>query len=257
MADKSSFFIWYDLMTGDVAAAEAFYGNVVGWKIADSGMPGMKYSILKAGDTDVGGIMGFPPEMPKDRRRPIWGGYIGVGDVDAMAKRVEKAGGMTCNPPEDIPGVGRFAAMADPHGAFFYLFKPNSDEKPKPEVANAPGRVGWRELHAGDGAKAWDFYSGLFGWEKQMAMDMGPMGTYQTYDLGNNQGGGMMTKTPDMPQAMWHYYFNVEAIDAAMERVKAAGGKIVMEPMEVPGGQWAMSCADHEGAFFGLLAPKR
>jgi uncharacterized protein len=90
-----------------------------------------------------------------------------------------------------------------------------------------------------------------------MAMDMGPMGTYQTYDIGNGQGGGMMTKTPETPQAAWQYYFTVAAIDAAKERVTSAGGKILMEPMEVPGGQWAMNCADPEGAMFGLVAPKR
>jgi uncharacterized protein len=257
MGAKQGFFIWYDLMTGDLAAAEAFYAKVVGWKIADSGMPGMKYSMLNAGDTQVGGMMGFPPDMPKDRRQPMWGGYIGVDDVDAMAKRVEKAGGMTCNAAQDIPGVGRFAAMADPHGALFYLFKPSSGEQPKPEAMNAPGHIGWRELNSGDWAKAWDFYAGLFGWEKQMDMDMGPMGTYRIFDLGNAQGGGMMTKTPDTPSPMWQYYFNVEAADAAVERVKQAGGKILMEPMEVPGGQWAMSCADPEGAVFGLVAPKR
>ena len=43
------------------------------------------------------------------------------------------------------------------------------------------------------------FYSGLFGWTKGEAMDMGAMGKYQTFTTHGNQGGGMMTKTPQEP----------------------------------------------------------
>lgn len=35
MNSPSGSFIWYELMTTDANAAAAFYGNVVGWKIAD------------------------------------------------------------------------------------------------------------------------------------------------------------------------------------------------------------------------------
>jgi predicted enzyme related to lactoylglutathione lyase len=55
----------------------------------------------------------------------------------------------------------------------------------------------------------------------------------------------------------WGYYFNVEAIDAAAERVTAAGGKILMGPAEVPGPMWVLQCMDSLGAYFALVAPKR
>ena len=45
--------------------------------------------------------------------------------------------------------------------------------------------------------------------------------------------------------------------NAAAERVKANGGKIINGPMEVPGGQWIVHWLDLEGAMFGLLASKR
>ena len=63
----------------------------------------------------------------------------------------------------------------------------------------APGNVGWRELRAGDLESAFAFYSGLFGWKKTQAMDMGPMGTYQVFEIEGGQGGGMMTKTAETP----------------------------------------------------------
>ncbi len=88
MTNKPSPFIWYDLMTPDVKAAEDFYSKVVGWKIADSGMPGMSYSILNAGDTGVGGMMGTVPGGPP----PMWTGYIYSADVDGDSQARQEAG---------------------------------------------------------------------------------------------------------------------------------------------------------------------
>jgi uncharacterized protein len=99
----------------------------------------------------VGGLMLIPEEARAMGTRPRWTGYIGVDDVDAYAARVKAAGGAIHRAPEDIPGVGRFAVAADPHGAVFNLFKGASDEEPEPAVPGTPGHVGWHELHAGDG----------------------------------------------------------------------------------------------------------
>lgn len=66
-----------------------------------------------------------------------------------------------------------------------------------------------------------------------------------------------MTRQPGMPGPLWQYYFNVDAIDTAMARVKANGGKIIEEPMEVPGPAWIIQCVDPQGAMFALVAPAR
>jgi uncharacterized protein len=136
------------------------------------------------------------------------------------------------------------------------LFKGNSSEAPSQDPM-AQGHIGWHELHAGDGEKAFAFYSGLFGWTKGEAMDMGAMGKYQLFNAKSGQQGGMMTKTPQTPAPFWLYYFNVDAIDAAMERVKAAGGKIVNGPMQVPTDRWIVQGLDPQGATFALLAPTK
>ncbi len=117
--------------------------------------------------------------------------------------------------------------------------------------------VGWRELHAGDGAGALAFYSGQFGWKKDRDFDMGPMGVYHIFDTGHGQQGGIFTKTPQTPAPFWLYYFNVDAIDAAADRVKSQGGQVIHGPMEVPGGQWTVQGLDPQGAMFALVAPKR
>jgi predicted enzyme related to lactoylglutathione lyase len=257
MPNSRNNFVWYDLMTTDTKAAEAFYSSVVGWRAQDAGMPDRSYTILHVKETPIGGLMPLPKEASAAGARPIWNGYVAVDDVDALAKRVTQAGGTVHRGPEDIPGVGRFAVVADPHGASFMLFKGATDEQPQPPAPGTPGHIGWHELHAGNGEKAFAFYSGLFGWTKAEAMDMGPMGVYQIFATDSAPVGGMMTKTEAFPAAMWLYYFNVDDIEAAATRVKDHRGKVLNGPMEVPGGSWIIQCSDPQDAMFALVGPKR
>ncbi len=247
-------FVWYDQMSHDPAAAGAFYGKVVGWDLAPNSMNDQPYTLLKAGAAMVGGLMPIPADA--QGVRPAWMGYIAVDDVAAYSDKVRAAGGTIHRGPQEIPNVGTFAVAGDPHGAGFLLFKGNGDGTITPEQA-APGHIGWHELHAGDGPNAFAFYSGVFGWTKGEAMDMGAMGKYQLFSTKSGQQGAMMTKTQQMPVPFWLYYFNVDAIDAAAERVTAGGGKIVNGPMPVPGDRWIVQALDPQGAMFALLAPKR
>jgi len=247
-------FIWYDQMSNDLPGAEAFYTKVVGWTLAPNTMNAQRYTLLKAGETMVGGLMPIPAEA--QGVRPAWMGYIAVDDVKAYADKVKAAGGMIHRPPAEIPNVGTFAVASDPHGAGFLLFKGNSDEAPEQDPTK-PGHIGWHELHGGDPESSFAFYSGLFGWTKGEAMEMGPMGTYQIFSTKSRQGGGMTKKTAQEPAPYWLYYITVEAIDAAAERVKAASGKILHGPVQVPGGSWIINGLDPQGAAFALVAPKR
>ena len=257
MAATPSRFVWYELMTTDPAAARAFYTKVVGWQAADSGMPGMDYTLLSAGPHQVGGLMALPPEACAAGVPPNWSGYLAVDDVDAQAVAVQQAGGRVLRPAADIPGVGRFAVVADPAGAAFCLYKDNNPGAMAPPAPDTPGTVGWHELMGGPLEAAWAFYGPLFGWEKSDAIDMGPMGMYQIFSAGGPPIGGMMAKPPEMPMAAWNYYVNVDDIDAAAARIQAAGGKVINGPMEVPGGSWVLQATDPQGARFALVAPKR
>jgi uncharacterized protein len=257
MSTIASLFVWYELMTSDAAAAEVFYRNVIGWTTADAGMPGMRYTLLSVGEAAVAGLMDLPAEAGAAGARPGWLGYIAVDDVDIRLAQVLQAGGAVHHPAQDIPGVGRFATVADPQGAVFCLFKGEGDETPPQPTMGTPGTIGWHELYAGDLASAWPFYSSLFGWAKDEAIDMGEMGVYQLFAAGGSAIGGMMTRPPQVPAACWLYYFNVEAIDAAVARVTAAAGQVVSGPMEVPGGSWVVQCLDPQGAMFAMVAPNR
>jgi uncharacterized protein len=112
---KHGTFSWNELLTTDPEGAKEFYSQLFGWTSQAMPMDGFDYTIVKAGDSDEGGIMPIPPHakgMP-----PTWGSYVTVDDVDATAALAEKLGGKVCIPPTDIPTVGRFAVIQDPQGA--------------------------------------------------------------------------------------------------------------------------------------------
>lgn len=260
MAKLQGRFVWYELMTGDSKRAQQFYREVVGWEARDAERTDRRYTILSAGETGVAGIL--EPRGASGGKHPFWIGYIGVDDVDRFTDRVEQAGGKVHRKPEDLPTVGRFSVVADPGGAVFALFRPEgqpASESSQPESVpmGQPGRVAWHELHATDGPAEFSFYSSLFGWEKGEAMDMGPMGVYQLFTAGGSPLGGIMTKMPEMPETQWLYYISVDAADAAVERIRQAGGTVLLAPHEVPGGAWIVQGLDPAGAMFGLLASKR
>lgn len=263
MAKPPNTFFWYELITDDPAAATSFYENVVGWR--PEPFPGSDdgYMVMHARDggaeRGVAGIMEIPAEARQRGAPPSWTGYIHVDDVDRAAGDIEAAGGAVHKAPADIPGVGRFAVVTDPQGAHFIIMKPamNGSGEGQGPAPMAPGFVGWNELMTSDWEKGFAFYSRLFGWSKDQAIPMGEMGTYQLFAAGEGDAiGGMMNKLPEMPVSAWGFYFIVPAMDAAMERVRAAGGKVLTE-MEVPGGAWAANVVDPQGAVFGLTAARR
>ena len=259
MTDPKPRFIWYELMTNDQDAAEAFYGAVVGWKMADAGQPGMRYTILSAGDRGMGGLMALPAEACKAGARPGWLGYVGVPDTDGAAKRIVESGGAIHRGPDNIPNVGRFAVVADPGGAVFQLLTPlpREDAPPAAEPAT-PGLVSWHELYAGNGQEAaFGFYASQFGWETSELMDMGPMGKYRIFGADGVPMGGMMDKPEDVPVSAWAFYVNVDGLDAAVKRIEANGGQVLMGPHEVPGGSWIVQAVDPQGAAFALVSTAR
>jgi predicted enzyme related to lactoylglutathione lyase len=242
-------FVWHELMTTDLPAAQRFYADVAGWTIEDAAMPGMTYLLGRTGGDMVAGLMG----LPSTDAAPGWLGYVGVENVDATAAALDAAGGTVHRPPEDIPGVGRFAVVADPQGAVFALF--GADAAPPPTDPTTPGRFVWHELLTRDWKAALASYSALFGWQATEAMDMGPMGTYQTFATGGEPVGGMMT-VADAPIPSWLFYITVAGIDAGVVRLTAGGGTVLNGPVEVPGGSWIVQARDPQGAAFALLGPR-
>lgn len=248
-------FSWYELMTSDTEAAGKFYSDVVGWTTQKMPGDGPEYTTFNIGTVGIAGMMPSPSPA-----HTAWVGYISVEDVDAHVEKIVEAGGHLWRPATDIPGMLRFAVMSDPQGAAIVIFTPDpampSPERPAPP---APGTIGWHELYTTDIEAGFDFYNKLFGWTKVSDMDMGPMGIYRIFDEGDHKemgDGGMMTKAPHIPNSCWNFYFCVDSIDAAIERINTGGGKVLNGPNQVPGGSWIINCQDPQGAMFSLVGNK-
>lgn len=259
MANPHGDFIWYELMTSDVEAAVAFYGGVLGWASQAFDPSGVGYRVFRAADAHVGGMMPLPAEAAQAGGRPGWLGYIGVDDVDAAAADIVAAGGARHVPPTDIPGVGRFALLADPQGAVFYVMRGAMEQESTAFAPTKTGHCHWNELATSDQPAALAFYGKLFGWEKGDSMPMGEMGEMGDYQLITQHGqavGGVMPRMEGGPPPMWTFYFGVEDIDIAKETATRLGATVHHGPTEVPGGAFIIVASDPQGAVFGLVGPR-
>jgi uncharacterized protein len=112
---------WNELMSPDETKALAFYEGVFGYThdTMDMGPQG-SYYLLKMGDAMRGGLMRSPmPHTP-----PLWMPYVAMADCDATAAKATSLGAQIIVQPNDIPNVGRFAALIDPQGACIAFMKP-------------------------------------------------------------------------------------------------------------------------------------
>jgi predicted enzyme related to lactoylglutathione lyase len=257
MADKLlGSFVWCELLTTDTAAAESFYKKVVGWTTKPFGPDG-SYTVLNNSlDSGVGGVMKLPDPAKQMGAPPHWMMYVGTPNVDETAIRVVQYGGRVHKQPEDIPTVGRFAVVQDPFGASFAIFTPKpAPGTPEPK-RGGPGDFSWFELYTPNPDGAWKFYQMLFGWEKTSAMDMGEVGVYQMFGRGGGVPNGGIMKPPPGAPAAWMPYALVKDARAAAATAAASGGKIIVGPLEVPGGDWIAQGMDPQGAMFAVHSLK-
>jgi len=251
-------FIWYELMTTDTDAAKTFYDAVVGWDISEGAAEYQGYRMIGRQDGGfAGGVLPLTDEMQQHGARPIWLGYVNVGDTDAAIASIEHAGGTKIMGPMDVPNVGRIAMVTDPQGAPFYIMKPippAGQEKQASDVfsPDAEQRVGWNELSTTDPVAARKFYTEEFGWDDSEFMDMGELGEYRFLAQAGTRIGALCGVMPGQ-QSKWRYYFRVPSIAKAKETAEAKGGSIHMGPHQVPTGDYIIIGTDPQGAEFALV----
>lgn len=246
MADQSvrGRFVWHELVTPDSNAAHAFYAKAIGWK-SQPWQEDPSYVMFAAPRGPIGAT------VAGNGSAPHWLPYIGTADIDETVALAKQNGGSVVKDVDTLSSGSRYAVLQDPYGARFGVYESAEDygkiTPPK------PGEHSWHELVSTDYEGAFDFYSALFGWDKLAEHDMGEMGMYLIYGLGEVAFGGMMTMKGG-PGPAWLSYVHVKDVNQTAKKVKSAGGKIVIEPMEVPGGDWIVQAVDPQGAMFAAHA---
>lgn len=264
MTSKTGGFIWYELMTTDADAAARFYGPVVGWTISGKSADqrnGIDYRHITRGDGGGnGGVLNLSEEMCSNGARPCWIGYIHVEDVDAAVEAIVTDGGTSLMPKTTID-VGSFAMVTDPQGVPFYVMSPippadNPNGKSDVFSPDEAQHFRWNELMTTDADAGLAFYRKHFGWGQEGEMPMGELGAYRFIQHDDTMIGAVMPLMPGLPAPVWTHYIGVDDIDRAAAAVKAGSGQVMHGPDEIPGGEFAMSGIDPQGAGFGLVGPR-
>jgi uncharacterized protein len=245
-------FCWHEIGTTDVSAANEFYGPLMGWNLSETiDSETMPYTVIKNEDISVGGLYKLTDEMTQKGIPPHWLPYVAVEDVDGTASKAADLGGKVLTGPIDLPGSGRLVVIEDPTGGVLAAWQAEN-------VLGSPmglkhGSRGWVELTTKDTEKAGKFYQDLFGWGVQL-MPMGEA-NYTCFKAGETMVGGMMDMPPDcgeMPPC-WTIYFNVDDCDAAARKVSETGGKVIMEPQDIPNVGRFSIVTDPQGVGFAII----
>jgi predicted enzyme related to lactoylglutathione lyase len=238
---------WVDLTVPDVDAAQAFYEQVLGWAVEDTGADFGGYRIASVRGAAVAGIGPLQGDAP-----PAWTLYLATDDADKAAAAVTGNGGTVLLPPGDVGPLGRMFIAADPSGAVFGVWQAGTHIGAA--LVNEPGGLSWEDLRSTEPAAAQEFYRGLFGYR----MDPVPMAgdEYLTFALAGEEfplgGMGPMMGSPAGTPSHWLVYFGVDSTDTAVGAATAAGGAVLVPAFDSPFGRMAL-LADPAGAAFTVI----
>ncbi|BBH65659.1 putative glyoxalase/bleomycin resistance protein [Actinoplanes sp. OR16] len=240
---------WVDLATADLGDATRFYTAMFGWTAEVSGDEFGGYTTFLLNGLPVAGA----GPLFGEGQPTAWSTYFAADDADAVAARVEAAGGKVLVAPFDVVDQGRMAACLDPAGAPFSIWEAGTMRGA--EVFNVPGALTWNELNTRDhdGAKA--FYGMVFGWGyRDGLVGSSP---YVICENAHQPVAGIQLMAgngwPDDLLPHWLVYFAVGDCDAAAEHAYRLGARVVHPPTTIAVGRVAL-LEDPQGGRFAILA---
>jgi predicted enzyme related to lactoylglutathione lyase len=180
-----------------------------------------------------------------------WTIYIGTDDADALAQRVQAAGGTVVAPPFDVGDQGRMATFQDSSGAFISVWQPRA--MAGAFESGVPNTFGWAELNARGFHSAKPFYKAVFGWTAKDTEGAGQ--PYTEFQLEGTSIAGGMEMNPMVPAEVpsyWMVYFNVADVDQSFKDATGLRAQEMLAPQDFPGGRFAI-VSDPQGAMFGVL----
>jgi uncharacterized protein len=235
-------FCWVDLGTTDLEGSRRFYGELLGWELAEVDTPDGVYVVARVQGKDVAGMHAHGEGDAHN-----WDSYISVDDLDAALQRVPRLGGQVTSGPHDIPGSARMAVITDPGGARVCLWQ--AAGYPGAAVVNETGTWTWNDLSTRDPEAAEASYRDLLGWSFQQVAP-----GYWSISMGDLLIGGMRTMTEKEAGTppSWMPYFVVTDAEKAATQLQELGGHVFEPPRDVPAGRFLIA-ADPQGAAMGLI----
>jgi len=218
---------YVSVWTPDAERAAAFYGHVLGWRYDPQ-----THQVTNT--TEHIGI--YSVDAP-----PTLFCCYAVADLDG-ARQAILAGGGTVDEVEEFD-FGTLRGATDAQGTSFGIFQPNPGQ-PRPELnGSGPGELSYITYEVTDSAAFRAFYGRVLLWTFEPGRIADGWQVQQTHPMAGVAGGSAAPVTVPM--------WTVEDVDAAVARVREAGGAVIDEPSQQPYGKTAQ-CTDDQGSRFYL-----
>jgi uncharacterized protein len=119
-----------------------------------------------------------------------------------------------------------------------------------------PGTPSWVELSSSDADASAAFYGELMGWEATAPGPVEETGGYRMFQQDDKRVAGLMPHMQEGQPTAWATYISVADADETADKVKEAGGTVMVEPMDVMDIGRMAYFVDPTGAVFGVWQPK-
>jgi predicted enzyme related to lactoylglutathione lyase len=223
-------FVWYDLITSDMAGAKKFYGGLFGWEFEAAGKDAEEYTIIKSDDTPIGGII--YSKKAKEINGEQWLSYLSVADVDRAVEVTTRQGGSVLVEAFEFEARGRTAVVKDPQGALVVLFKSYGGDPPFQTLYEKLNHVWvWTELFTNDIEASTAYYEEIVGYATE-SFDSGVDVPYYVFRKEDRGYAGMLTIPWENVKPNWLPYVKVKDVAAIVKKVKPLGGMVILEPRE-------------------------
>ncbi len=240
---------WADLWTSDVEESRRFYSRLFDWEAQEPDPTYGGYFMFTRQGSPIAGAMGSMGDQQAD---DTWKPYLCAEDMTASLEKVQAAGGQVIVPAMPVGELGVQAVVQDPTGAVVGLWQPGAFQGFA--VLGEHGSPSWFELHTADHPRAVAFYRDVLDVELQPVADTDDFRywTFRSPGTEDDAGGIMDSRAWVAPgAAAWSIYWEVDDVDAALDRVKELGGTVVHGRDDTPWGPMA-EATDPAGARFKL-----
>jgi predicted enzyme related to lactoylglutathione lyase len=243
--------VWADLVTPDLGVAERFYGDLLGWTFQTIHTGKSEYAVALVEGRPVGGL--FQKPIPAgEHRQSAWLTFIAVSDVDGAKQAALAHGAKVVADAKSYPLRGRQAVLSDPEGAVFAILASSSGDTP--DYLATPGEWIWSSLQSRNPGAEAAFYQQVFAYDVfDLASDDGLEHVILSSDDFARASVNTMPGDPARRHPHWLNFIRVDHTLDMVAKVRALGGRVLVEPhVDRHGGQVAV-VADPAGAPFGLM----
>lgn len=249
---------WIDVGSNKADVSRTFYRELFGWTFEDQGEDMAHYEMVSHGGNAIAGFMDVAGmSLPDGSPIPDeWDVFLAVDDMDARIALAQDHGATVISSSMTMPNIGAFAMIMDPTGAVIGLWEAQGFDGFT--FTGTPGTPVWFELLTNDYDGALEFYRKVFDF------DIAPMPAesestgfrYATNGAGEKACAGIFDASAVLPAGTpshWRIYFEIEATEPVLARVRELGGQVLDGPTDSPFGRCA-TVADPAGSSFMLNA---